>query len=100
MAARPEHPLDEQLAGEGPVDRQAGAGVEDDVDGVRVVGEVEQPGGDGDAAFGGQDQLEFQLALDDGVVHGGLTSCSAVCAGRCGAWLGPHTRRERRTARV
>ncbi|GHE40322.1 hypothetical protein GCM10017778_24530 [Streptomyces vinaceus] len=46
--------------------------------GVRVVRQVDQPGRDGDAALGGQDQLEFQLALDDGVVHGGLTSGSPV----------------------
>lgn len=76
VAARTEHPLDQQLTGEGPVDRGAGAGVEGDVHGVRVVRQVDQPGGDGDAALGGQDQLEFQLALDDGVVHDGLTSGS------------------------
>ena len=44
VPARPEHPLDDQLAGERPVDRRVGADMEGDVHRVRVVRAVGQPG--------------------------------------------------------
>lgn len=69
VTARPEHPLYDQLAGEGPVDGGVGTDVEADVHGVGVLGAVAQPGGDGDAALRRQHQLELQFTFDHGM-HG------------------------------
>ena len=92
VPARPEHPLHQEFAGERPVHRVVGADVEGDVDGVRVVGAVGEPGRDGDAALGRQDQFELQLAFHHGVHVGAFLSLLRGPAERA------RTRREREAA--